>query len=176
VATLEELIATGEWLERTERYDEAIAHFQQVVEQFPNDSRAHFEYGGAFDCAGREAEAIPHYYRAMEMGLAGNDLPRLYVQLGSSLRNVGKIEEAIQLLNEGCQRFPDQPALQMFRAFALYSAGRHAESAVDLMELAIAHIQTADMQTYQRAIRLYTDEIKNQVGVNLPRSNGLTIQ
>lgn len=160
--TLDELITTGEALERAEKYDEAIAHFEQVVTQFPDDPRAYFEYGGAFDCAGREAEAIPQYERALAMGLSGDDLPRIYVQLGSSLRNVGRLEDAIRLLTEGCERFPEQPSLRLFRAFALFSAGRYKDVSLDLMELVIQHAQTPDMHMYRRAIRFYTDELKDK--------------
>jgi tetratricopeptide (TPR) repeat protein len=157
---LDTLIKEGLALSRAQRYDEAIAHFRQLAEQYPDEPRAYFEYGGAFDSAGYEAEAIPHYYRAMALGLTGDDLPAVYVQLGSSLRNVGKIDEAIKLLDEGCQKFPDYAALRMFRAFALCSAGQYQPATFDLMELAISHIQTLDMQQYKRAIRFYTDELK----------------
>ncbi|MBL8161349.1 MAG: tetratricopeptide repeat protein [Anaerolineae bacterium] len=156
--TLEIRIAAGLELERAGDEQGAIEHFRQVVADYPNDSRAWFEYAGAFDFAGQEAEAIPHYRRALAMGLDGDYLPRLYVQLGSSLRNVGAFDEAVALLDEGIARFPDMPALRVFRAYALESAGRSKAAITELLELAIRYVQTPDMQGYARAIRYYTDE------------------
>ncbi len=151
-------VAAGRELERAGHYEEAIQHFRRLLDEYPSDPRAHFEYGGAFDSAGQEAEAIPHYRRAMELGLFGDYLPRAYVQLGSSLRNIGLYDEAIAVLDEGCRRFPDQPALRVFRAFALESAGRSRDALTDLLELVIDQVQTPDMKNYARAIRFYTDD------------------
>jgi tetratricopeptide repeat protein len=46
------------------------------------------------------------------------------LQLGSSLRNVGRNDEAIALFDEAVARFPGHAALRLFRAFALATAGR----------------------------------------------------
>lgn len=151
-------VAAGREMERAGQYEEAIAHFRRLLDEYPNDPRAHFEYGGAFDSAGHEAEAIPHYRRAMELGLFGDYLPQAYLQLGSSLRNIGLHGEAVAVLDEGCRRFPNQPSLRVFRAFALESAGRSQEALTDLLELIIDQVQTPDMKNYARAIRYYTDE------------------
>lgn len=154
----ETLAAPGFELEREGKDAEAIEFFRKLLEQFPNDPRAYFEYGGAFDSAGQEAEAVPLYRKAMEMGLSGEYLPQVYVQLGSSLRNVKAYDEAVTTLEEGCKRFPDHAALRVFLAYALESVGRNREALTVLHELAIQHIQTPDMLDYKRAIRYYTDE------------------
>lgn len=158
MSTFEERVEQGLQLERVENYAAAIDHFRQLVEDFPEDARAHFEYAGAFDSAGQEAEAVPHYYRALEMGLPEDYRPRLFVQLGSSLRNIGQYEEAVHLLTRACEIYPDHVALHVFRALALESAGQAHEALSTLFDVVIEQVRTADMQRYARAIRYYVDE------------------
>ena len=154
----DQLAAVGRQLERDSKDDEAIEYFRNMLEQFPNDPRAYFEYAGSFDSAGKEAEAIPLYRKAIEMGLSGEYLPQVYVQLGSSLRNIQAHDEAVSTLEAGCKQFPENAALRVFLAYALESAGRSRDALTVLHELAIQHIQTPDMERYKRAIRYYTDE------------------
>lgn len=157
---MDHLINIGVELERAGKEAEAIEHFRQLVEQYPDNARVIFEFAGAYDFAGQEPEAVPLYRRAMALGLTGEDERRVYVQFGSTLRNVKAYDEAIALFDEGIQRFPDWPSLRVFRAYALESAGRQKEAITELLELAIEHIQTPDMVQYKRAIRFYTDDRK----------------
>jgi Flp pilus assembly protein TadD len=64
-------------LNRENRWDEALALARDLVARYPDEPRAWFENGGALDFQGREAEAVAPYRRAQELGLDGDDLPRL---------------------------------------------------------------------------------------------------
>jgi len=141
---------------------EALELAATLVKHYPDDPRSHFEYAGVLDFQGREAYAVAPYRRAQELGLSGADLPRLYVQLGSTLRNVGQFEEAVRFLAEGCQRFPDHAAIRAFYALALVSAGRCPEAVVTLLELAAELSSSTDLDGYDRALRQYTDELREQ--------------
>ena len=156
---LEAQIEAGLQLERAGKEREAIEYFRALVERYPDNPRVHFEYAGAYDFAGYEAEAIPIYREAMRLGLVGDDLARAYLQLGSSLRNVGQHQQAIEVLDEGLARFPDFTPLRIFHAFALYSAGQGKEAIIELLEMLLT--QPALLGGYGRAIRYYTDEIKS---------------
>lgn len=158
MSDFEERINFGNELERAGKDAEAIEHFRLLLADYPDDPRAYFEYGGAFDSAGQESEAIPHYRRAVALGLTAEYLPKVYLQLGSSLRNIGAHNEAIAALDEGCQQFPEFHALKVFKALALESAGRSHDALTALFELVMTGIHTADMQRYARAIRYYVDE------------------
>ena len=116
-------IAEGEALSRARRGEEAITHFRRLVERYPDEPRTHFALAGAFDHGGMEAEAVAPYRRAMGLGLAGNELSRWHVQLGSTLRNVGEVDEAVRLLSEGRERFPGEAAIRVYLAPAT-SLGR----------------------------------------------------
>ena len=163
---LDAQIEVGLALEREGKEQEAIEYFRRLAERYPDDPRVRFEYAGAHDFAGNEAEAIPIYREALRLGLEDAELRRLYVQLGSSLRNVRQHEEAVQVLTEGCSHFPDYLPLRIFRAFALYSAGQNQEALVELLETLLAHPDPHVLDRSARAIRYYTDEILvgNDVG------------
>jgi Flp pilus assembly protein TadD len=149
-------------LNREGKSEEAIAAARALVAQYPDEPRAHFEYAGALDYQGREAEAIAPYRQAQALGLSGDDIPRLYVQLGSTLRNVGELDEAVRFLEEGRSRFPDHAGIRTFLALALVSAGRCREAVVTLLDLIAANAAHIDLDGYDRALREYTDELRHQ--------------
>ncbi len=155
----EDIVRINE-LNREGHGEEALILARSLVARFPDEPRAHFEYAGALDFQGREAEAVAPYRRAQALGLAGDDLPRLHVQLGSTLRNVGEYDEAERFLAEGRARFPDHAGVQAFHALALVSAGRCPEAVVTLLDLITANAERIDLDGYDRALRAYADELR----------------
>jgi tetratricopeptide (TPR) repeat protein len=141
---------------------EALELAVTLVKRYPDDPRSHFEYAGVLDFQGREADAVAPYQRAQALGLSGADLPRLYVQLGRTLRNVGQFGEAVRFLAEGRQRFPDHAAIRAFYALALVSAGRCPEAAITLLEVMTELSSPIDLDGYDRALRQYTDELRER--------------
>src|SRR6185369_6644024 len=115
----ESRIAFGNELERAGKYDEAIAHFKLLLDEYPDDPRVLYEYGGAFDSAGREHEAIPLYRQALAKGLSGDYLPGFYLQMASTLRNIGELAEAVTILEAACRQYPERPSLKLFLALTL---------------------------------------------------------
>ena len=118
-----------------------------------------YEHGGVHDSAGRAEEAIPLYERALELGLPPELVPRALVQLGSSLRNVGRTGEAASLLSEARVKYPEDAAVAVFRAFVLIDQGRAREAALDLLELVRTRLDTAELRRYARSIENYTREL-----------------
>ncbi|HET7568138.1 MAG TPA: tetratricopeptide repeat protein [Gaiellaceae bacterium] len=112
-----------------------------------------YERGGEHDSAGREEEAIPLYEQALAAGLAGELRARCLLQLGSSLRNVGRVDDAVALLAEARREFPDFRPLRAFLALALHSAGRDREALRELLET------IADEGQYERSLRGYAAEL-----------------
>jgi cyanophycin synthetase len=108
------------------------------------------------DRAGREAEAIPEYEDALRLGLPEATAQRALLGLGSSLRNVGRFDDAVRVLEEACGRFPDDAALRAFRALALSSAGRCEEALGDTLLLVAERV---DLAGYERALREYAGEL-----------------
>jgi hypothetical protein len=79
-----------------------------------------FERACAHDAAGEEAQAIPHYERALAGGLPAEVKPRAQLGLGSSLRNVGRVAEAVAVLEAAVREHPTDAALKSFLALALH--------------------------------------------------------
>jgi Flp pilus assembly protein TadD len=159
----EEAVARSWALNREGRGEEALAIVRDLVARYPDNPRAHFEYAGALDYLGREVDAVAPYRQAQALGLSGDDLPRLYVQLGSTLRNVGQLSDAVDFLQEGRARFPDHAALRAFHALALVSAGQCREAVVSLLDLVNAHADAIQLEGYERALRSYADELRNEL-------------
>lgn len=107
-----------------------------------------------YDREGLEAEAIPHYEQAIAAGLSGEHLEKALLGLGSSLRNVDRIDESVAVLKDACRRFPDHRALPVFLAFSLWSAGRQGEA------LALLARKLGESSGYERAIREYADDVE----------------
>ena len=121
-----------------------------------DEAEREYELGGEHDSAGREEQAIPHYERALALGLREDLVPGALLQLGSSLRNVGRNDEAVALFDDAVARFPDHAALRLFRAFALATAGRDREALVDVLELARTRIEAPEIERYRRSLENYT--------------------
>ncbi len=132
----------------------------QLRNQHPHSSRASFELANALDFCGREADAIPYYEEAIRAGGLSHAF-HVYslVQLGSSLRNVGRIKDAIDLLTKTEHDYPEYWAVSLFLALALNSAGRPADALKTVMRATLEHGRAEDLDRYRRALTNYIDEI-----------------
>jgi tetratricopeptide (TPR) repeat protein len=111
------------------------------------------EQAFAYDRDGFEAEAIPHYERAIAAGLSDELLAKAMLGLGSSLRNVDRNNDSVRVLEEAVERFPDDEALPIFLSFSLWSAGRRGEA------LALLARRHGAGTGYERAISEYAADI-----------------
>jgi cyanophycin synthetase len=128
----------------------------------PGDARLTFEYAGTLDAAGREDEAIPLYREALERGLREPQRHRARIQLGSSLRAVGKADEAYELLSALAAERPHSVAVTAFRALAAADSGRPGEAVADLVNALVHHAGDEDTLSYQRALHAYAEELRDR--------------
>ena len=155
----------GSWDERIElfwrsaddtRPEQALTDMRALVDERPQgDPDALYEWASVNDFLGLDAEAIPLYRAALSCGLAGDRRAQAVIQLASSLRNVGRPREAIDLLRDGASDDPvTGAAASAFLALALYDAGRPGEALrVALQALA------PTLPRYTRAVAAYADEL-----------------
>ncbi len=141
--------------------DELISRIDAIAaERGTDDARAEFERAGARDSAGREAEAIGLYRRALELGLDEEHRPQAVVQLASSLRNVGAYAEALELLAAEQWQHPDSPyrdAVAVVQALTLASAGRPASGLSIALLALVPHLPR-----YHRSMTAYAEEIADR--------------
>ncbi|WP_444636172.1 tetratricopeptide repeat protein [Glutamicibacter sp. AOP33-2CA-4] len=123
-------------------------------ERPPGDASALFELGGVHDSLGLETDAIPYYRAAIEAGLEGERATRVFIQLASTLRNVGASAEAVSILESAPSLGNDDDARQAFLALALYDEGRYGDA---LRTALLALIPTLD--GYKRALKAYAEEL-----------------
>ena len=83
------------------------------------------------------------------------------MQAGSTLRNLGQLDEARALLREGMARFPAYRALPVFAALVEASAGDDRAAMLLLFRVAIMD-EDASLGRFQRALRWYVDDLLNQ--------------
>ncbi|HEX2145379.1 MAG TPA: tetratricopeptide repeat protein [Glycomyces sp.] len=151
-------MATEAWEARVaalwERFDDLgddafVAAMRTLASECdPEDPVALFEVGGAHDSTGHTEEAVGYYRRAVEAGLSGVRRRRVSIQMASSLREIGRPEEAMAMIAEERERGSDayDDALAMCEALTLAKLGRDREG------LSVALIALAPhLPRYQRS-------------------------
>jgi tetratricopeptide (TPR) repeat protein len=120
-----------------------------VAERPAGDAYALAEWGGVHDSLGLEAEAVAPYRAALAAGLDDEKAHQVTIQLASTLRNLERYDEALELL-DGLEapELGDAPAF--FRALVLHSAGRPAEALQAALTALAEHLPR-----YQRSARAY---------------------
>lgn len=112
-----------------------------------------FELASAHDSAGLAAEAAALYEQAAAAGLAEAD-PDLdahrQIQHASTLRNLGRLDEALVMLRAAPEHPQVGAARDAFIALTLHDAGHHAEALRVALEALVP-----TMPMYRRALAGY---------------------
>lgn len=148
------------WADGDVRDEERVERMRGLAEQAPHPALGAFELGGAFDSAGYEAEADVQYAAATAAGLSDVDPARaaqLAVQHASTLRNLGRVDEAISMLRDAAPHPSTGSAPAVFLALALHSAGRSDEA----LRVAIEAIEPT-LPAYRRSVRAYAAALTAQ--------------
>jgi tetratricopeptide (TPR) repeat protein len=133
--------------------DEFVRRMEELTGELgPDSAVAAFELASAFDSTGHEELAVRNYERALGLGLGDDRRRRAVIQLASSLRNVGRVDESVALLEAERERTSDEldDAVSAFLAFALADAGREREAAAIALAALGPHLPR-----YQRSVGNY---------------------
>lgn len=117
----------------------------------------------AHDREGREREAIKHYDRAYQRGVPDALRRKFLVGYGSTLRNVGRAEEAIALLAEAAAADPGYPAFAAFLALALMDGGHPRAALAAMLGCALDAVPPELWDGYDRALAAYQQELLGPV-------------
>ncbi|WP_235522429.1 tetratricopeptide repeat protein [Cellulomonas sp. Root137] len=150
---LKDAIATG--YARRDRDDMAptIAYFEGLLAEHPEHPVLVLEVAGAYDTAGREADAAVRYERALDLGLDGDDLRRCLCQYGSTLRWLGRLEESVAVLERARAQFPQSDAVRVFLALSLAEAGSTDAAVAQLLAVITDHADVTDLGRYAVGLR-----------------------
>ncbi|BAP30602.1 uncharacterized protein CHSO_1565 [Chryseobacterium sp. StRB126] len=96
------------------------------------------------------------YRSALDQGLTGLRRRRARIQLASTLRNNGKIEESIYILREEKANYSDElnDAVDSFLALSLSSAGEYREA----LSLALKAI-SKHLPRYNNSLNRYAENL-----------------
>jgi tetratricopeptide (TPR) repeat protein len=145
--------------------DDFVAAIERLAAERPaGDADALFERGGAQDSTGHPDRAVPLYQAALAAGVEGLRRRRATIQLASSLRNLGRVDEAVGLLREElavpAERL-DAPsaaldgAVRGFLALALADQGGEREGLALALE-ALAAV----LPRYNRSLARYAQALR----------------
>lgn len=125
----------------------------------PSDVAARIAAAYACDREGREREAVVHYDAAWALGVPAEARRHFLVGYGSTLRNVGRVDDAVAILGEAATAEPAYAPYKVFLGLALFSAGQHAASVAALLDAALELHAGARLDGYERAIAEYQREM-----------------
>jgi tetratricopeptide (TPR) repeat protein len=153
-----EIITESGWKHK-DNGTKLIQYFTEIVEKYPKSARALFELANAYDYLGKEGKAIPLYEKAIQMGLTSDYEAYTFLQLGSSLRNVGRVDDAIRVLTDAEARYPELPSISMFLGIAMHDTDRHSEALRTVLTAMLRHLKTPDMDRYKMGLNNYIKNI-----------------
>ena len=141
--------------DRTE--DDFLAGMAGLVAERPaDDPIGLFEQGAAFDSTGHPDLAVDKYRAALAGGVSGLRRRRAVIQLASSLRNLGQVDESLALLTAELDAGPGEldDELRAFLALALTSAGREREGVAMALTALAPHLTR-----YNRSLAAYARDL-----------------
>lgn len=160
--TIDDIRALREAGRHAEHVSAARAH----VAEHPDDVRAQIEAAYGNDRAGDERTAIVHYEAAYRLGVPAELRRRFFVGFGSTLRNVGRAEDAVNVLAQAVDDAPHYPALAAFLALALADAGHPKAALATMLGVALDAARDGAFDGYERALGEYHRELLEMIATS----------
>lgn len=143
-------------IENQEEADFLAQMDTMVSELPPHDPVGIFEKAAAFDSTGHPDLAVPLYKDALSRGLSEERRRRAIIQMASSVRNLGRPAESVQLLEEEKRFTSDHldDAVDAFLALALADVGREREAVSIALNALARHLPR-----YNRSLANYAQQL-----------------
>ena len=103
------------------------------------------------------------YEEALTVGSVNRCGTAASSNLASTLRNLGRLDEATARIEDAVAAEPTSIGAWMFRAMILHDAGRATEGLRGLLEVVAAESSDADVQRYRRSLTAYAAELGDRV-------------
>ena len=120
---------------------------------------AQIEAAYAHDRADLERDAIRYYDAAHALGVPSSERRAFLVGYGSTLRNVGRADDAVAILGQAIADDPDYPPFHAFLSLALFSAGHPRAALAAMLGVALDAARPDAFDRYARALTDYQREL-----------------
>jgi len=131
----------------------------KLVADFPEDAFINYQCAWSFDVLGLEAEAVPYYEAAIQLGLSGKELEGALIGLGSTYRTLGEYEKSKSVFLKGIELFPNNRSMQVFYSMTLYNLKEHNRAMELLLNCLIETTKDEEIISYKKAINFYKDHL-----------------
>ncbi|WP_285395900.1 tetratricopeptide repeat protein [Lysinibacillus sp. fls2-241-R2A-57] len=139
--------------------EEANELMVALVKEEPENGYYHYQSAWTYDSLGKEKEAVPHYEKAIQLGLKPKILVEAYLGLGSTYRTLGKYDQAQRIFEQAISEFPEAEHLKVFYAMTLYNLAEHSKAMETLLNTVIHTTTHEGIKNYSKAIKFYSDKL-----------------
>lgn len=130
------------------------------AKECPDDIDALIAAAYSCDRNGFEQEAVIYYEQAWALGVPDSIRPGFMLGFGSTLRNVGRTDEAVEMLSKACADYPHDLALRAFLSLALHSDGKTEKALGEMLGVALQAARPDAFGPYARALDEYKKEFE----------------
>lgn len=141
------------------KFEQSRQLLATLLEQDPLKARAHLHIAWSYDNQGLESQAVQHYHAALAGELEATERFDALFGLASTLRSLGQYQETAVWFEKTLALFPDCREVKPFYAMCLYNLGKHKQAIELLLNLLVETTNDEDILTYQRAIKLYAQDL-----------------
>ncbi|MCE9572415.1 MAG: tetratricopeptide repeat protein [Deltaproteobacteria bacterium] len=127
----------------------------RAASRAPTDVHAQLAAAYASDRDGDEPTALRYYERARALGVPAADLRGFTVGYGSTLRNLGRADDAVAILGEAVAADPDYAPYRAFLALALLDAGQPRAAVATMLGVALDTARPGAFDRFDRALGAY---------------------
>jgi len=146
-------------LRKNGRLEEANQLMVALVKEEPENAYYQFQCAWTYDSLGKENDAVPHYEKAIQLGLKPEILLDAYVGLGSTYRTLGHYEQSKRIFEQAISEFPEAEHVKVFYAMTLYNLKEHSKAMETLLNT-VAHTTNHEgIKDYRKAIKFYSDKL-----------------
>ncbi|MDX6360841.1 MAG: hypothetical protein QOH37_3895 [Nocardioidaceae bacterium] len=145
---LEDAVARGYAERDRDDMGPTIRYFEDLLAEHPGHPVLTYEVAGAYDSAGREADACATYEEALRLGLEGDTLRRCLCQYASTLRWLERYDESREVLLRARREYPQSDAVRVFLALTHNDSGRPDAAVAELLTVITDHPEVTDLGRY----------------------------
>lgn len=152
-------VETFNALKKEKRMDDAYKFMIELIHRNQKNAYYHYLAASLCDTYRTEAEAVPFYNKALELGLSGLDRRDAFLGLASTYRSLGEYAKSKDIFERGLREFPDYRPYRVFLALTEYNLKKPNKAVRLLLNELIDTTFDRNIQSYERAFRFYADKL-----------------